>query len=104
MRRRWTWEAALGIAAIAAATQISLRAELTEQLHKTYPIDANGRVSLKNINGVVHISAWDRNEVEVDAVKRASTKEALDEATIVIDSASSSISIRTRYPESNRRR
>src|SRR5882672_4983429 len=104
MRRRLTWEAVLGIAAIAIATQISLRAELTEELHKTYPIDADGRVSLKNVNGPVHISAWDRNEVQVDAVKRASTKEALDEAEIVIDSAASSISIRTRYPESKRRR
>src|SRR6266481_1208884 len=100
MKRQLTCEAVLGIALIAIATQISLHAELTEELHKTYPIDADGRVSLKNVNGAVHISAWDRNEVQVDAIKRASTKEALDEASIVIDSASSSISIRTRYPES----
>jgi DUF4097 and DUF4098 domain-containing protein YvlB len=47
----------------------------------------------------VHIAAWDRTEVQVDAVKSAKTKEALSEAQIVIDSASGSISIRTRYPE-----
>src|SRR5437763_16923043 len=104
MTRRMTWEAVLGIALLAIATPISLRAELTEELHKSYPIDADGRVSLKNVNGPVHISAWDRNEVQIDAIKRASTKEALDEAEIVIDSASSSISIRTRYPDSESKR
>src|SRR5437016_1919184 len=104
MTPRLSREAVLGIAVIAIATQISLRAELTEELHKTYPIDTDGRVSLKNVNGAVHISAWDRNEVQVDAIKRARSKEALDEATIVIDSASSSISIRTRYPESRGRK
>src|SRR5215467_653437 len=99
MRRRLAGEAVLGIALAMLATQISLRAELTEELHKTYPIDADGRISLKNVNGSVHISGWDRNEVQVDAVKRARSKETLEEASIVIDSASSSISIRTRYPE-----
>ena len=104
MKRRSTWEAILGIGIIAMAGEISLHAELTEELHKTYPIDPDGRVSLKNVNGAVNISGWDRSEVQVDAIKRARTKEALDEATIVIDAASSSISIRTRYPESNARR
>ena len=104
MRRTSTWEAIVGIAIIAIATQMSLHAALTEELHKTYPIDADGRISLKNVNGAVNISAWDRNEVQVDAIKRASTKEALDEANIVIDSASSSISIRTRYPDSESKR
>jgi DUF4097 and DUF4098 domain-containing protein YvlB len=102
MRRRWTWEAVLGVACIAIATQMSLHAALTEELHKTYPLDADGRVSLTNVNGDVRISAWDRNEVQVDAIKRGSTQEALNEADIVIDSAASSISIRTRYPESRR--
>src|SRR5262249_34972137 len=104
MKRRSPWEAMLAIAIIAIAGEISLHAELTEELHKTYRIDADGRVSLKNVNGAVSITGWDRNEVQVDAVKRARTKEALDEASIVIDSASGSISIRTRYPEAEQRR
>jgi DUF4097 and DUF4098 domain-containing protein YvlB len=72
---------------------------LTEEFHKTYPLAANGRVALENINGAVHISAWDRNEVKVDAVKRAGSKERLDEAQIKIDAGSDSISIRTEYPD-----
>jgi len=98
MTRRKSWEL-LTVAVIGIASQISLQAALTEELHKTYPIDADGRVSLNNVHGAVHISAWDRNEVQVDAIKTAKTKDALDEANIVIDSSSGSISIRTRYPE-----
>src|SRR5437867_5079531 len=104
MTRRLGWEAVLAVTLIGIPCQISLQAALTEEFHKTFPIDADGRISLNNVNGAVHISAWDRNEAQVDAVKRGPTKEALDEARIVIDSSSGSISIRTRYPESSHRR
>ena len=59
---------------------------MTEEFHQTYALTADGRVELDNINGAVHISSWDRNEVKVDAVKYANTKERLDEAKIEIDS------------------
>jgi DUF4097 and DUF4098 domain-containing protein YvlB len=75
------------------------RGALTEEFHQTYALTADGRVELDNINGPVHISSWDRNEVKVDAVKYADTKERLDEAKIEIDSRSDSLSIRTKYPE-----
>ena len=72
--------------------------KVTEELHKTYELTSDGRIELDNINGAVHISSWDRNEVKVDAVKYADSKERLDEARIEIDSSKSSISIRTKYP------
>jgi Putative adhesin len=72
---------------------------LTEEFHHTYALTADGRVALDNINGSVHISSWDRNEVKVDAVKYADTKERLDEAKIEIDSGKDHLSIRTKYPE-----
>src|SRR3984893_12930336 len=75
------------------------RGALTEEFHQTYALTADGRVELDNINGPVHIAGWDRNEVKVDAVKYADTKERLDEAKIEIDSRNSSLSIRTKYPE-----
>ena len=75
------------------------RGALTEEFHQTYAIAADGRVELDNINGDVHISSWDRNEVKVDAVKYADTKERLDEAKIDIDSGKDYVSIRTKYPD-----
>ena len=73
------------------------RGEFTEELHQTYTLTQNGRVELDNINGAVHISTWDRNEVKVDAVKYADRKERLDAAHIDIDSGKDYLSIRTKY-------
>jgi DUF4097 and DUF4098 domain-containing protein YvlB len=75
------------------------RGAFTEEFHQTYPLTPDGRIELDNINGDVHISTWDRNEVKVDAVKYADEKERLDEAKIEIDSGKDYLSIRTRYPD-----
>jgi Putative adhesin len=72
---------------------------LKEEFHQTYPLTAGGRVTLENINGAVHISAGDSNEVKVDAVKYARSQERLDEAKIRVDAGSNYVSIRTEYPD-----
>jgi len=74
------------------------RGALTEEFHQTYALTPDGRIELDNINGPVHISSWERNEVKVDAIKSADTKERLEEAKIEIDSGKEYVSIRTRYP------
>jgi DUF4097 and DUF4098 domain-containing protein YvlB len=73
--------------------------EVTEEFHQTYPLSPTGRVSLSNINGNVRIAAWDRNEVKVDAVKRAYTQQRLTEARIKVDAGANSVSIETEYPD-----
>jgi DUF4097 and DUF4098 domain-containing protein YvlB len=73
------------------------RGAFTEEFHQTYTLTAEGRIELDNINGAVHISSWDRNQVKVDAVKYADTKERLDEARIEVDSGKDYLSIRTKY-------
>lgn len=72
--------------------------KLTEEFHHTYPLPADGRVELDNINGAVHITAWDQNRVKVDAVKYANTQERLNEIKIEVESGSDYLSIETRYP------
>jgi DUF4097 and DUF4098 domain-containing protein YvlB len=69
----------------------------TEEFHQTYPLSAGGRVELENINGPVHITAWDRNEVKVDAVKYANRQERLADAKIEVNSGSDYVSIHTQY-------
>ncbi len=79
--------------------------KVRDEFHQTYPLSgANGRVSLENINGAVRVAVWDREEVRVDAVKRADTRERLDEAQIKVDADADSISIKTEYPHSSMRR
>jgi DUF4097 and DUF4098 domain-containing protein YvlB len=74
----------------------------TEEFHQTYAITPDGRVELNNINGNVHISSWDRNEVKVDAVKYADAKEDLEYVRIEIDPGKDYLSIRTKYRDQDR--
>jgi DUF4097 and DUF4098 domain-containing protein YvlB len=71
----------------------------TEEFHQTYALNPDGRVELDNINGAVHISSWDRNEVKVDAVKYAGTEERLKEARIEVQSGKEYLEISTKYPD-----
>jgi DUF4097 and DUF4098 domain-containing protein YvlB len=89
--------AVLAMLAGGARTQTDER--LREEFHQTYPLAAGGRVNLENINGSVRITAWDRNEVKVDAVKTAYTRERLQEAKIEISANANSIYIKTDYPD-----
>jgi Putative adhesin len=72
-------------------------APATEEFHQTYPLTANGRIELQNINGDVHISTWDQNQVKVDAIKRAEDQEDLKDEEIVVDAHADSISIEAKY-------
>ena len=63
------------------------------------PLTANGRVSLDNINGPVEITGWNRNEVQIDAVKTARDQQRLDEARIEVNAGSNSVEIKTQYPK-----
>ena len=85
----------------AALAHASDSRRYTEEFHQTYPLAAGGRVELDNINGAVHITAWDHNEVKVDAVKYAGTKERMDEAKIEVSSGPDYVSIHTEYPSHN---
>lgn len=97
-----TWlGAVLGIVMALALNATLARAAdndfVKEEFHKTYPLTANGRFSLQNINGPAHISAWDRNEVKVDAVKRADDEEGLKNMEIRVDAHADSVSVETKY-------
>src|SRR6202049_3597237 len=102
-RRLATWMGAIvgplcALFFAAAQGHASESRQFTEEFHHTYPLAAGSRIELDNSNGDVHITAWDRNEVKVDAVKYAGTKERLDEAKIEVEAGSDSVSIRTKYP------
>jgi len=70
---------------------------VTEEFHHTYPLNPNGRVEVQNINGAVHITAGDGNEVKVDAIKRAEDEQDLKDEEIRVDASADSISIETKY-------
>jgi len=105
--RRATWMGAV-LGALIAFLAFALQARAsawegaeTEEFHQTYPLSANGHIELDNINGPVSIKVWDRDDVKVDAIKRANSKRDLQEVEIRIKSEKSYLSIRTHYPEHN---
>lgn len=83
------------------STDVEQREELREEFHQTYPLAANGRVSLENLNGAARITVWDRNEVQVNAVKRAYRQDRLNEAKVEVSSTPDAIRIETTYPRQN---
>jgi DUF4097 and DUF4098 domain-containing protein YvlB len=86
-------------AMLLSAAHASDRGAFSEEFHQIYALTPDGRVELNNINGPVHIYTWDQNEVKVDAVKYADSKEQLDGAKIEVDSGKEYLSIRTKYKD-----
>jgi hypothetical protein len=90
---------AVALILFAAGAAAASGVEVREEFHNTYNLSATGGVRVANVNGAIRISAWDRNEVKVDAVKRGRSQQALDDAKIVVDAGAAAIEIRTEYPE-----
>jgi hypothetical protein len=66
-----------------------------------YTLGSNGRVTVQNLYGDVQITAWDRDEVLVEAIKRSADPRHLDDARIVVDSSSEMVAIHTQYSGSD---
>jgi DUF4097 and DUF4098 domain-containing protein YvlB len=84
---------------MATVIAVSAAAQVTQDFHRTVPLSSTGRVSLENINGNVTITGWERNDVQIDAVKKARDQQKLDEARIEVDASTDSVHIKTKYPE-----
>lgn len=82
---------------VVSSPQSVLQGDETERFEQTYPLSSNGRISLDNVNGSVIIDTWDRNEVKLEAVKIADSKERLSQVEIKIDSKPDSLRIETEY-------
>jgi hypothetical protein len=74
---------------------------------RTVPLPSNGRIALENVNGKIHIEAWDRPEVQINAVirSRATTRSKadrqLERVSIDVHTEGDGVSVETRVP--NRR-
>ena len=72
-----------------------------ETFHHVYPLSAGGSFVLENVNGSVQVDGWNRDEVEVSAVKTG-TNESHDVQQVKIDVDSSKpgqIVVHTLYPK-----
>jgi hypothetical protein len=99
MLRRSAFLTALFTLVLAAGSAAPCFA-ISKEFNQTYPLQPGGTFELQNVNGTVDVQTWDRNEVEVRAVKTAKRKESdLDLVSIDVDAKRDSVSVTTRYPQ-----
>lgn len=72
-------------------------AKVTETIRQTHPLAADGVVSLTNVNGSICISAWNRDEVAIKAVKKAPDAAALARIHVTIDARPQRLVITTTH-------
>jgi hypothetical protein len=86
----------LALAALWASPSFAISKESTQ----TYPLQPGGSFELQNVNGTVDVESWDRDEVEVHAVKTAKHQESdLALVSIEVDAKPDAVSVTTRYPQ-----
>lgn len=75
--------------------------DVVEKFEQTYPLNANGRVRVSNVNGSITVEAWDRNEVRLEATKIADSQESMALIEIVVNAKQDFIEIETECKDWN---
>lgn len=71
-----------------------------EVFQRTYPLVAGGSFMLENVNGSVQVEGWDRDEVEVRAVKTSQNDPRdTEQVKIEVDSQPGQVTVHTLYPK-----
>jgi hypothetical protein len=73
---------------------------ISKDFHQTYPLQVGGTFDLQNVNGTVEVQGWDRNEIDIRAVKMAKNKESdLALVSIDVEANANAVSVATHYPQ-----
>ena len=99
MLRRTVSILSLSILMLVVATAPACLA-ITKEFNQTYPLQPGGTIELQNVNGTVDVQGWDRDTIEIHAVKTAKHKESdLELVSIEVDAKPGVVSVATRYPQ-----
>lgn len=97
IRRISGW--ALAVFTLLAVSVLPSHAATNEQFHKIVPLSSGGSFLLDNVNGSVQVEGWDRDEVEVSAVKTSDTDTRdLEQVKIEVESVPGQVAVHTLYP------
>lgn len=99
-RRKPPSSGVLCLAWLAAFLVFAGGASANDQVfERTYPLHAGGSFLLENVNGSVQVEGWNRDEVEVRAVKVAPEgSHDTSRVEIEVESQPSQVVVHTRYP------
>jgi DUF4097 and DUF4098 domain-containing protein YvlB len=91
---------AFATAAILACLAVPGRAADDTMFHKVFPLTAGGNFQLDNVNGSVRVEGWDRDEVEVSAIKVSKSGGSdVSQVTIDVESHPGAVNVHTHYPK-----
>ena len=77
---------------------------LEETIDRTLPFAPGSLLELSNTNGDVEITAWDRDEIQIEAYKKVKAsnddraRRAFEDLEVVMQESSTGVSIETEYP------
>jgi hypothetical protein len=91
------------VLACVVCSGLPIFANTDQVFQKTYPLPSGGQFLLDNVNGSVQVEGWDRDEVEVEAVKSSNTSTGdthdLDAVKIEVESDPGKVNVHTLYPD-----
>ena len=93
---KWRRFAVLALAVGSCLQARVIRAPQVE-FRQFYTLGAHGRIVIQNLYGDVTITAWDREDVLVEAIKRAASRKGLEDAQVVVEPSAGALSIHTLY-------
>ncbi len=73
-----------------------------DRIDETYVVDSDAAIAVENVNGSITIEAWDRDEVRVEAVKKASSDSRLERVKVEIEASPDRIRIETKLGSSGK--
>ncbi len=89
----------VGLVALPLLCACSSGFAFTQVFEQSYPLSSGGKFTLANVNGSVQVEGWQRDEVEVRAVKTTEGDDSeLDRVRIEVQSAREGVTVRTHYP------
>ncbi|HXM94571.1 MAG TPA: hypothetical protein VOA64_10010 [Candidatus Dormibacteraeota bacterium] len=73
---------------------------ISKEFNQSYPLQPGGTFELQNVNGTVEVQGWDRDTIEVHAVKTSKKKESdLERVSIQVNAKPNAVSVITCYPQ-----
>lgn len=88
-----------GVLLFSLACVAPVRAQ-EQSFDKTVPLAPGGSLRIENLNGPIQVRGWDRNEVQIHAVKLARQDPGdLGAVKIEVETTPAHVTVTTRYPE-----
>lgn len=93
----------IGITFLTLTLSLAAQANVVDSINKSFNVASDPSLDLKNINGHVTITAWDKNMIEVNATITAETLKEREQVAIIIANIDDNVSIESKYDKNNGR-